>query len=210
MARKLRFAHRFSNGVVGTIAADLRKVRKCGQFAAMPAFSGGKAPPEEVERWMTEIIMTLADRVKRRIACIGPSGALWVFGRSQRSELVGAYMSKLAAMAFAMETKIGIATDHAFSNGSRAVVAIDFSKEPTHVAITLFGEKPDSQEAEAWLVPMLRCGEHYGVAGVEEELARVGLLWWRVPKSTGAQGANGHVRDLFAFEFTHQNGGAAQ
>ena len=40
---------------------------------------------------------------------------------------------------------------------------------------TLIGEKPDATEAEAWLAPMLRCGEHYGVVGVEEELARAGL-----------------------------------
>ena len=213
MARKLKFAIRFSNGVVGTIAADLRQVRKCGQFAAMPAFSGGEAPSDEVERWMTEIMMTLADRVKRRIACVGPSGAVWVFRPGQRSELVGvgAYMSEVAAMAVAMETKIGIATNHAFSNGSRALVAIDFSKEPTRVAIILIGEKPDATEAEAWLAPMLKCGEHYGVVGVEEELARAGLLWWP-PKSTSGQGANGHVRDLFAFEFRHNenNGGSAQ
>ena len=120
-------------------------------------------------------------------------------------------MSEVAAMAVAMETKIGIATDHAFSNGSRALVAIDFSKEPTRVAITLIGEKPDATEAEAWLAPMLRCGEHYGVVGVEEELARAGLLWWRPPKSTSGQaGANGHVRDLFAFDFTHNDGGPTQ
>ena len=210
MAKKLKFVHAFSNGAVGTIVVDPRRLRKDGAYAIAPRVRGN-APSDECESWMREVMLEVVTRTKKTVAIVGPSGVMWRFRPGQRPELVGAYMSEVVAIAVAMETKIGIATDRTFSNGSRALVAIDFSKEPTRVAITLIGEKPDATEAEAWLAPMLRCGEHYGVVGVEEELARAGLLWWRPPKSTSEQaGANGHVRDLFAFDFTHNDGGPTQ
>lgn len=75
--------------------------------------------------------------------------------------------------------------------------------------LALFGKKPDASEMEAWLAPMLSFGEQCGVA-VEEELERVGILWWRKPRPVAA-GVVGHITDFFTLAFFHdENGGPGQ
>jgi hypothetical protein len=98
VAKKLKFAHQFSNGAVGTIVVDPRRLRK-GAYAIIPNVTG-EAPSEECENWMREVMLEVVARTRKTVVIVGPSGAKWRFRPGQRPECLGKGFTSSALFAF--------------------------------------------------------------------------------------------------------------
>jgi hypothetical protein len=115
------------------------------------------------------VIKLELDKVRRERITLDRDGKTFhdficLDGPNQGAEL---RTSRELALAVALATKSGLASEHRFSNGSPAEFDLDSSDRPVRVAIVLVGQKPSPGEAERSIAPLLACAEHYSVAGVE-------------------------------------------
>jgi hypothetical protein len=202
MSRKLRFGCTFSNGTIGTMVVDLRQLRKNAGWGPAPNFQGGEPPYAEAVDWISATLCNIAERIKKTIQYVYPDGTIWQFQPGKRPQWLGQTEMSDAnlAMTLAWLLKSSVAGRRTFANGSIAIIEVDFSTTLVHLEITLCGPRPATEEAEAWLSPLFQCASVYGVPGLEEELCRIGLLWWRPPRAVGP-GFQHHIGDFFSFSF---------
>lgn len=98
---KLRFAHTFSNGAVGTISVDPRQLRENGLYAIAPCIIGkAPAPFDECESWMREVVFEVVGRIGKEARAAGPSGVMWSVRPGQGPECLGTCLPKGFMAAF--------------------------------------------------------------------------------------------------------------